>query len=47
MPLERLEHSEQLEPLRREQMMDPMIAICLAVVAAMAIGFVVVKRKRA
>jgi len=27
--------------------MDPMIVACLAVVAAMAIGFVVVKRKKA
>jgi hypothetical protein len=27
--------------------MDPMIAACLAVVAAMAIGFVVMKRKKA
>jgi len=27
--------------------MDPMIAICLCVVAAMAVGFVVMKRKKA
>lgn len=27
--------------------MDPMIAACLAVVAAMAVGFVVIKRKKA
>jgi len=27
--------------------MDPMIAICLGVVAAMAVGFVVVRRRRA
>jgi hypothetical protein len=27
--------------------MDPMIAACLAVVAAMAIGFVVMKRRKA
>lgn len=27
--------------------MDPMIAACLTVVAAMAIGFVVMKRKKA
>jgi len=27
--------------------MDPMIAACLAVVAAMAVGFFIVRRKRA
>jgi hypothetical protein len=27
--------------------MDPMIAACLAVVAVMAVGFVVIKRKQA
>ena len=27
--------------------MDPMIVACLAVVAAMAVGFVVIKRKKA
>jgi len=27
--------------------MDPIVAVCLCVVAAMAVGFVIVKRKRA
>lgn len=32
---------------QKEKAMDPIVAICLCVVAAMAVGFVVVKRKKA
>jgi hypothetical protein len=38
---------ERWNPWARRNEMDPMIAICLCVVAAMAVGFVVMRRKKA